>query len=125
MNAVEIQVAMQGHDRMAGRWEKQARRDGKGSEAHRRYMHHVNEWLRLNDLKRISEDLRQQGAIYDVCARVFRQAFANDIVVALYLETLSVQVDGHGIDPSEIEFDSLEEAAAHFMDVCRQYRAYS
>jgi len=48
MNRLEIISAMQGHDRMRGRWERQARRDGKGSKAHDRYTHHLIKWLELN-----------------------------------------------------------------------------
>ena len=49
MSKPKIISARQGHDRLAGRWEKQAKRDGKGSEAYRRYSHHISEWLRLTE----------------------------------------------------------------------------
>ena len=50
MKKYEIKNAMQGHDRLAGRWEKQARREGKQSKAYAQYQHHLAEWIRLNEL---------------------------------------------------------------------------
>lgn len=48
MSKLEITSAMQGHNRMIGRWEKQAKRDGAGSKAHNLYTHHLIKWLELN-----------------------------------------------------------------------------
>jgi len=47
---VQIKSKMQGHDRQAARWEKQARREGKGSEAHRLYTHHIQAWVSLSEI---------------------------------------------------------------------------
>ena len=50
MTKVEITVKMQGHNRQAGRWEKQAKREGKDSQAYKNYIHHTTEWVRLHKL---------------------------------------------------------------------------
>jgi len=43
---IAIEVSMQGHDRLAGRWEKQARWGD--AKAKRLYLHHLEKWCELN-----------------------------------------------------------------------------
>ena len=54
MTSIEIKSAMDGHNRQAGRWEKQAKRDGRGSKAWDRWIHHMSEYNRLSEIRDVA-----------------------------------------------------------------------